>query len=84
MNIARHSGATRTDVSLRNGNSHWLIEVRDNGCGFDAKRPPDGGSGIHDMRERAVMLNGEFSISSSRSLGTVIKVLFPQTTATRR
>jgi PAS domain S-box-containing protein len=80
-NIARHAQATRADVSLRHEKTHWLIKVRDNGCGFDVKRPRDGGSGIHDMWERALMLNGEFSISSSRGLGTVIKVLFPQGTA---
>jgi signal transduction histidine kinase len=77
-NIARHAGATKVFTALiQNGNYTSLI-TSDNGRGFDLnevkmKNP----WGLIGMKERALMLNGNLAIKSSRSGGTTVILKVP-------
>jgi len=35
-NVARHAGATQVTISLEQADRHWILEIRDDGLGFDA------------------------------------------------
>ncbi len=76
-NASKHSGASRVSVLLKRGPSHVRVIVEDNGKGFDVRRVLEGqgdkrGLGLLGMRERVALLNGAFSIESSRENGTAI------------
>lgn len=77
-NAARHSGAGTLSVlmSRRNGSVHTIIE--DDGRGFDAAAMKRNGQGvgIHGMRERAELLDGDFGIESSGD-GTTVFIEVP-------
>jgi len=74
-NSIKYSGAPDLSISLRVHSDQIELTVHDSGKGFDpaAVRP---GNGLHNMRTRAEMLDGELDIHSAPSQGTTIKLRF--------
>jgi signal transduction histidine kinase len=57
-----------------------LLSVQDDGIGFDwAEVKESPGLGFSSMRERARLIQGEFSIQSRPEKGTVLTVRAPLT-----
>lgn len=75
-NIARHAGATQVDVCLTLPAGNLLLEVADNGRGFDPGNG-HGSLGLLGMRERVAEFGGLFSIDSTPSRGTRITLAVP-------
>ena len=81
-NIVKHSGATRVEVELSLVSNRVRLNVRDNGRGFrlDGQRPFDplrGGLGLGGMHERAALIGGTVTISSSEGYGTEVAAELP-------
>ena len=82
-NVARHAvGATSVRVRLTADETDLLLEVRDDGAGFDpgAARGPQH-QGLRNMRSRAERLGGAFEVSSTIGAGSRIVVRVPLTDA---
>ena len=80
-NTAQHSGATFVDFELRVFPSHGVeLRVRDNGRGFDADNAGDGsgGIGLSGMAERARLVGGELTVTSTPGSGTRVRLYIPQ------
>jgi len=75
-NVARHAHAQRASVSLRRNHQHMLLQVRDDGCGYDSAQH-NSGIGILGIRERAALLGGKVTIDSQPGLGTTVEVSLP-------
>ena len=83
-NIGKHSAATRAWVATRleddpgNGEAAWLLEVGDDGRGFDmatsAARSNRRHFGLRFMRERSDLLGARLSIDTRPSAGTVVRL----------
>jgi signal transduction histidine kinase len=79
-NVARHANATEVEVRLAKEDGSVTLEVRDNGIGIGAEQLSAGNSlGILGMRERALLLGGEFEIGSAPLKGTRVRVRIPET-----
>jgi len=77
-NVARHSRADRVRIALRREQQHLLLEVRDNGRGFEERQLRDPMShGITGMRERALALDGAFRIEGRPGDGTTVTARLP-------
>lgn len=76
-NIAKHAHATRVDLSLRQSGDHLMLEIRDNGKGFDPSREYPGHLGMKSMPERAAQIGAEFHVQSQPNIGTVIIIHLP-------
>lgn len=74
-NVSRHARASVVDVYLRVGVDVALTVV-DNGVGFKGER--NGGQGLHNLRQRARALGGEFSIQPVEERGTVATLRLPR------
>lgn len=74
-NAAKHSGATELSVSIRTASEMLLVEVSDNGKGFDTGSACSG-HGLVNMKERVNLLKGTIRVDSSPA-GTRIKVEIP-------
>lgn len=75
-NVARHSLADNVEVTLAFRDNLVEFSLGDDGIGFDTQQQFVG-MGLDSMRERAVSLNGEFSIESEVGEGTKIVTTFP-------
>lgn len=78
-NCIKYSHANRIEVRLFFDESKAVLEVKDNGEGFDLSNASVRFSGIKNMEERSRILNGTFSIKSEKNNGTVITVEIPIT-----
>lgn len=76
-NIVKHAGAGEVFVSLQQQDGAYVLEVRDDGVGFDPALRKDASFGLVGMRERALMLGGELAISSAPGQGTCITLHIP-------
>jgi signal transduction histidine kinase len=74
QNIARHSHATKVDILLDQNDSCLVLEIRDNGIGFDTSREYPGHLGLQSMRERVAQIGGDFAVVSQPGSGTTISV----------
>jgi PAS domain S-box-containing protein len=76
-NIGRHAKANKVDIVLEQSDGQFVLQVRDNGQGFDPAVRKDKSFGLVGMQERALMLGGELEITSAPGCGTVIKLCIP-------
>src|SRR5262249_39333087 len=77
-NIVRHANATHVDIILELEKDRLRLEIRDNGVGFDQAQMKDPYSlGLLGMRERALLLDGQFEIWGSPGKGTRVSVAMP-------
>lgn len=77
-NVARHSKATKVNVTLLNNKSNICLEVKDNGVGISEEQIKDFKSlGILGMKERALVFGGEVSVEGFPGKGTNVKVEIP-------
>lgn len=74
-NILKHAEATRVEIHLRKQTGAVVLEISDNGNGFNpAALGEDGRLGITSMRERAKKLGSQLVIDSRAGKGTRVKV----------
>jgi PAS domain S-box-containing protein len=81
MNVIKHAEASSVWVSMHTVGRHAVLEIRDDGIGFDAEKEPTYSIGEHygliGMRERAEMVGGEWEIRSLSGIGTTVLVKLP-------
>ncbi len=73
-NAMRHARAQSVTVHLRREGERVILEVVDDGHGFDAETPDESGMGLGNMRALAAEIGGEFEIVSARGTGTTVHV----------
>jgi len=77
-NVARHAKATRVEVVLQKQRDRLVLRIHDNGRGFDSADPVRSKSlGLLGMRERAAILGGAVSVSSTPGKGTTVTAWIP-------
>jgi signal transduction histidine kinase len=82
-NVAKHAGAACVRVKLERTPEGLVLDVADDGCGFDPS-PRDagefrGGFGILSMRERVEALDGSFTLRTAAGHGTSLHMEVPLT-----
>ena len=78
-NIAKYSRATRAMIVLRQAGQEIILEMNDNGIGFDPGMIR-AGNGLQNMEQRCAALGGRWAIHSATGRGTIITCTFPMTT----
>lgn len=71
-NVRRHSGASRATISLGREGGMLVVEISDDGRGFDAAVPA--GAGLTGMTERVQMIGGRLVIESEPGGGTRVRL----------
>jgi ligand-binding sensor domain-containing protein/two-component sensor histidine kinase len=75
-NAVRHSRATEVDVDFAINGKSLLLQIKDNGSGFDISQPSDG-NGLESMRGRAGRLGGDLELVTQPGEGTTLKIRIP-------
>ena len=71
-NIIKHSGATAANVTITKSLRAVVIEIEDNGCGFEVEASDAAGLGLKDIAERARILGAAHWIDSTLGKGTKV------------
>jgi signal transduction histidine kinase len=75
-NVGRHGAATTCRVSVERNAAGLVIEVDDDGQGFDVELTRSG-MGLQNLQERVGSLGGVFQIESTPGEGTTVRATFP-------
>ena len=77
-NIRKHSRASQVVISLTRQPKSLELKITDNGIGFDAEQAMLGtGNGLHNMQERAQLLNGNITFVQRVDKGTSVELSIP-------
>jgi signal transduction histidine kinase len=78
-NAVRHARARSLHIDLRTDARHVVLEVRDDGVGFDADAAAatGAGMGLFIMRERLALVDGALEIDSAPGAGTTVRARVP-------
>jgi two-component system, NarL family, sensor histidine kinase DegS len=80
QNVRKHAAAQSAAVSTRMEDDDWIVEIRDDGRGFDVGAVAARGRrnfGLQFMRERAELIGGRFDVRSRPDGGTVVRLAIP-------
>lgn len=75
-NVAKHAGAERVSVLLREGQGQYCLQISDDGRGFDAAKVQQG-MGLGSIRERCQALGGKLSLQAAPDAGVRIELSIP-------
>jgi signal transduction histidine kinase len=78
-NVRKHARAGRVALTLSYMDGEAALDVRDDGVGFVGVdgSGPNGGLGLHGMRERVEALGGRLAVESAPGAGTTVAVTVP-------
>jgi signal transduction histidine kinase len=81
-NIARHAAATHVKVRLEQGESETVMEISDDGIGFDAAtqlaHPSEGHFGLRVLGDTVADAGGELLLSTAPGAGTRWQLRIPR------
>jgi signal transduction histidine kinase len=74
-NIIKYANAIAAKITISDNKTSLLIEIKDNGIGFNVDENLDGKNafGLHNIIERSRAIGGEAKITSNKN-GTVITI----------
>ena len=76
-NISKYANAQAVRIKLVAGAQEVVVEVVDDGSGFDVDRIDPGTHGLHGMRHRVEAAGGRLLITSSNTGGTLVSATLP-------
>jgi len=77
-NIGKYASASKVSVTLSDAGHSMLVEVLDNGIGFDIERIPLSRFGLVGMRHRVQACGGRLTVTSAQGQGTHVMALLPK------
>ncbi|MGZ6670964.1 MAG: MASE1 domain-containing protein [Solirubrobacteraceae bacterium] len=76
-NVVKHAQASTAWISVEERPGHVVVEIRDDGCGFEPDVDHPGHFGLESMRSRAAEIGAQLSITSGPGQGTVVRIEAP-------
>jgi two-component system nitrate/nitrite sensor histidine kinase NarX len=77
-NVRKHANAHNVWVSISQKDQNLVLEVRDDGCGFEPEDIPSTSRyGLQGMRERTELIGADFQVISRQDEGTIVRIRLP-------
>jgi PAS domain S-box-containing protein len=78
-NVIKHAKATQVTVKVAQEQQALLVQVYDNGVGFDSSRQITG-LGLRNIEHRSHLFNGKMTLQSAPGEGCQLQIIFPLST----
>jgi signal transduction histidine kinase len=75
-NVGKHAEATTCRVTLRRDGDEAILEIDDDGRGFDPMAPHSG-LGLHNLMDRGLAIGGRVTVESKAGEGTTVRFTVP-------
>lgn len=76
QNSIKHSQCKNVYIQLNTSEDLlWDLEINDDGVGFDTSKTLNHGIGLTNMKNRAKIINADFTIESEKNKGTQVKII---------
>jgi signal transduction histidine kinase len=75
-NVGKHAQATTCRVSLHRDGDQAILEIDDDGRGFDPTAP-HAGLGLRNLHERGLAIGGQLTVESKAGEGTTVRFAVP-------
>jgi signal transduction histidine kinase len=76
-NIIKHSAAKNVKIQLQQKSDGYVLEIHDDGKGFDPQESFPGHLGLRSMQERVEQVGGSLLIDSQPGKGTCLQAIIP-------
>jgi signal transduction histidine kinase len=76
-NVLKHAEASTAWISVAERSGRVVVEIRDDGLGFEPDVDHPGHFGLESMRSRAAEIGAQLSITSGPGQGTVVRIEAP-------
>lgn len=76
-NTLKHARAENSYINIAVESNKLILEISDNGSGFDVNNKNMHGNGINNMVKRVAQVNGTHFICAKVNEGTIIKITIP-------
>jgi signal transduction histidine kinase len=76
-NIGKYAEASEATIVMKNYENHVVVEVADNGKGFDTQRMRPSTHGLAGMRHRVEAARGKLTVASAPGTGTRLSAMLP-------
>lgn len=77
-NAAKHARASNVQVQTIANNQHYILILEDDGKGFCYTKPAlRKGSGLFNIQERVMLLEGHLSVETAPGKGTTLRIRIP-------
>ena len=76
-NVIKHSGASLLTVQIIRLNTHVMLNVSDNGVGFDVENNQKSGIGLLSIASRIDAIKGVLRYESGAGNGTTVTIRIP-------
>lgn len=73
-NVVRHAEASQLHLRLAPERSGLVLEIRDDGVGFETGGNANGRYGLRGMQERATAIGGRLTVASQPGQGTTLRL----------
>jgi len=75
-NAIKHANASKIIIKMNDDKENFNLSVIDNGIGFSSEKNEEKkGNGLNNMKDRAIVLGGEFEIKGQSGKGTEVNLL---------
>ncbi|MDR6878395.1 sensor histidine kinase [Bacillus sp. 3255] len=81
-NVVKHASAKGVRLAIYEREHQYVLQLQDDGQGFERSDIPSASHGLSTMRERAQKLGGDVEIDSKLGAGTRVRVRIPRFTGT--
>lgn len=76
-NSIKHAKCKNISVSLQKMDNKIMLELKDDGIGFNIEKLNSKGIGLKNMQKRTELIGGIFSLESNKNLGTRLTIKIP-------
>jgi len=77
-NVVKHASAMQVRLAIYEREHQYVLQLQDDGQGFERSDIPSASHGLSTMRERAQKLGGQVEIDSKIGMGTRVRVRIPR------
>lgn len=73
-NVMKHSKAENVYVTVKQIQKDVIVQIKDDGCGFNSAHSDSNGIGLNSMQYRANQIGATFTVKQNKPKGTCIEV----------